>query len=73
MKKHTKLQEMLAEALNKEPDSPDVTNVIEATALWLEFLLDEMGIVPTALPSLLRWQYYHTEWFESTQHIEIER
>jgi hypothetical protein len=61
MNKHTKLQIMIGEALDYAPDSPKVTAVIDATAEWFEFLLDQMGVMPSAIPALLRWQYIHGE------------
>lgn len=70
MKKYTKLQEMLAEALNRNPEDQIVTDAIEATALWFECVLDEMGILPSAIPALLRWQYYHTEYQQALEESE---
>jgi hypothetical protein len=65
MTKHTKLQEMIGEALDRHPDSSDVTNVIEATAAWFECVLEQMGLEPAAIPALLRWQYFHSEYMDS--------
>ena len=62
MKKYTLLQKKLAETLNKSPDDQLVTDVIEATAVWFEYLLENMGIIPSAIPTLLRWQYFHTDY-----------
>jgi len=60
--KPTKLQEMIGESLNREPEHPDVTEVIEATAAWFECVLSEIGIEPAAIPTLLRWQYFQSEY-----------
>lgn len=57
-KGHTKLQLMLGEALDRAPDSSDVTEVIDTMAEWFEDVLDVAGIMPVAIPALLRWQYY---------------
>ena len=61
MSKFTKLQEMLGEALGKEPSSAEVVEVIDTMAEWFELLLEDMGIEPASIPSLLRWQYLHSE------------
>jgi hypothetical protein len=61
MSKFTKLQEMLGEALEKEPGSAEVVEVIDTIAEWFELLLEDMGIEPASIPSLLRWQYLHSE------------
>jgi len=61
MSEFTKLQEMLGEALDREPNSSDVTAVINAMAEWFELLLENMGIEPASIPVLLRWQYLHSQ------------
>jgi len=61
MSKFTKLQEMLAEALDREPDSSDVIGVIDTMAEWFELVLEDIGIEPASIPSLLRWQYLHSD------------
>jgi predicted ATP-dependent Lon-type protease len=62
MSKFTKLQEMLAEALDREPDSSDVIEVIDTMAEWFEILLEDIGVEPASIPSLLRWQYLHSDY-----------
>jgi hypothetical protein len=59
MSKTTKLQIMMGEALDYAPDSPKVTAAIDAMATWFEIVLEDMGIQPSAIPALLRWQYLH--------------
>ncbi len=71
MSKFTKLQEMLGEALEKEPDSVEVVEVIDTMAEWFELLLEDMGIEPASIPSLLRWQYLHSD-YANKQAIGIE-
>jgi len=61
MSQFTKLQEMLGEALEKEPGSAEVVEVIDTMAEWFELLLEDIGIEPASIPSLLRWQYLHSE------------
>jgi predicted ATP-dependent Lon-type protease len=61
MSKFTKLQEMLGEALEKEPSSTEVVEVIDTMAEWFELLLEDIGLEPASIPSLLRWQYLHGE------------
>jgi hypothetical protein len=62
--KHTKLQKMLGLALDQAPDSSDVSAVIDATATWFEYVLNEIGLTPTCIPTLLRWQYLQGELLE---------
>jgi hypothetical protein len=71
MSKFTKLQEMLGEALEKEPNSTEVVEVIDTMAEWFELLLEDMGIEPASIPSLLRWQYLHGD-YANKQAIGIE-
>lgn len=54
---------MLGNALDREPDSQDVTAVIDTMADWFEIVLDQMGLEPSAIPALLRWQYLHGEYY----------
>jgi hypothetical protein len=61
MSKFTKLQLMLGEALNKRADDQQVVEVIDTMAEWFELLLEDMGIEPVSIPSLLRWQYLHSD------------
>jgi len=72
MSQFTKLQEMLGEALEKEPSSAEVVEVIDTMAEWFELLLEDMGIEPASIPSLLRWQYLHSD-YASKQAIGIEK
>lgn len=62
MSKFTKLQEMLGEALDREPDSSDVIEVIDTMAEWFDLILEDMGLEPASIPSLLRWQYLHSDY-----------
>jgi len=36
--------------------------VIDATADWFEGVLENMGITPSAIPTLLRWQAHQHEY-----------
>jgi hypothetical protein len=56
MSKYTKLQQMLAEGMECEPSNPKVAAAIEKTAEWFEIVLETMGLQPTAIPALVRWQ-----------------
>ena len=62
--KYTKLQVMMGDALDRQPDSTDVTNAIEVTAAWFEILLKEMGVQPSSIPTLLRWQYLQCQYVD---------
>jgi hypothetical protein len=61
MAKHTKLQIALGQALNCEPDDGKVTLVLETLAIWFEYALEHIGMQPTVIPTLLRWQYQQGE------------
>jgi len=71
MSQFTKLQEMLGEALEKEPNSTEVVEVIDTMAEWFELLLEDMGLEPASIPSLLRWQYLHSD-YANKQTIGLE-
>ena len=71
MSQFTKLQEMLGEALDKEPGSAEVVEVIDTMAEWFDLLLEDMGLEPASIPSLLRWQYLHSD-YANNQAIGIE-
>ena len=61
MSRHTKLQIMLGEALDRHPESSDVTAVIDVMADWFELVGETVGIQPSAIPCLLRWQHLQGE------------
>jgi hypothetical protein len=61
MSKYTKLQLALGQALNCEPDDGKVTLVLETMAIWFEYALEHVGMNPTVIPTLLRWQYQQGE------------
>jgi hypothetical protein len=71
MSQFTKLQEMLGEALDKRADDQQVVEVIDTMAEWFELLLKDMGLEPASIPSLLRWQYLHSD-YANKQAIGIE-
>lgn len=58
MPKHTKLQIMIGNALDYAPNSTKVSAVIEAFAEWFEIVGENIGIQPSAIPALVRWQYW---------------
>ncbi len=62
--KYTKLQEMLGETLDREPDSMEVTAIIDTMAEWFDLVLEDIGIMPSCIPALLRWQYEHMDFQE---------
>ena len=62
MSKFTKLQEMIGETICQKPNSGYVAEVIETMAEWFDLVLGDMGIEPSSIPALLRWQYHETEW-----------
>ncbi len=58
---YTKLQRMIGEALDYPPGHPKVDATIEAMAQWFELLLEHMGIQPSSVPALVRWQYWESK------------
>ncbi len=60
MSKYTKLQTMLAESMECDPGDPKVAATIEKTAEWFEIVLETMGLQPSAIPALVRWQHWHS-------------
>jgi hypothetical protein len=57
MGKHTKLQLALGQALECEPDDEKVTLVLETMATWFEYALEHIGMQPSVIPCLIRWQF----------------
>jgi hypothetical protein len=57
MAKHTKLQLALGQALECEPDNEKVTLVLETMATWFEYALEHIGMQPSVIPCLIRWQF----------------
>lgn len=70
MSKYTKLQQMLAEGMGCEPGDPQVAAAIEKTAEWFEIVLETMGLQPTAIPALVRWQHWHSVMSEEFEEDE---
>ena len=70
MSKHTKLQQMLAEGMGCEPNDPKVAAAIEKTAEWFEIVLETMGLQPSAIPALVRWQHWHSVMSEECEEDE---
>ena len=64
MSKHTKLQIMLGEALRCDPDDEKMFLVLETMASWFEYVGENIGIMPSAIPALLRWQHLQGELIE---------
>ncbi len=61
MSKYTKLQLALGMALECEPDDEKVTLVLETMATWFEYALEHIGMQPSVIPCLIRWQYQQGE------------
>ena len=62
----TKLLKMVEDAINRAPDDEEIMAqfVVDATADWFEIVLEHMGIQPSSIPTLLRWQAYQHEYIE---------
>ena len=63
----TKLLQMVEDAINRSPDDEEIMArfVIDATADWFEEVLDQIGITPSSIPTLLRWQAHQHEYVDS--------
>jgi hypothetical protein len=64
MTDQTKLFKMVQDAINRSPDDTEIMAqfVIDATADWFEDVLQHMGITPSCIPTLLRWQAHQHEY-----------
>ena len=62
----TKLLKMVESALETAPpnEEAEAQAVIDATADWFEEVLQSMGIQPSSIPTLLRWQAHQHEYME---------
>ena len=62
----TKLLRMVEDAINRSPDDPEIMsqNVVDSVADWFEEVLDQIGIQPSCIPTLLRWQAHQHEFIE---------
>ena len=60
----TKLLRMVEDAINRSPDDPEIMsqNVVDSVADWFEEVLQSIGITPSAIPTLLRWQAHQHEY-----------
>ena len=62
----TKLLKMVEDAINRAPDDEEIMAqfVVDATADWFEIVLEDIGIQPSSIPTLLRWQAHQHEYEE---------
>ena len=58
----TKLLKMIENALETAPPNEVAQAVIDATADWFEIVLNQIGIQPSSIPTLLRWQAHQHEY-----------
>ena len=65
----TKLLKMIENALQTAPpnEEAEAQAVIDATADWFEEVLQSMGITPSCIPTLLRWQAHQHEYLNDWQ------
>ena len=61
----TKLLKMIENALQTAPPNEEAEAVIDATADWFEEVLQSMGITPSCIPTLLRWQAHQHEYLNN--------
>lgn len=65
--RYAKLQHILGDAIGVPPGDPKVDASIEGVAQWFELLLENMGVQPSSIPALVRWQYWHSKVTELTE------
>jgi len=60
----TKLLKMIENALQTAPPNEEAKAqaVIDATADWFEIVLHQIGIQPSSIPTLLRYQAHQHEY-----------
>jgi len=61
----TKLLKMIENALQTAPPNEKAQAVIDVTADWFEEVLQSMGITPSCIPTLLRWQAHQHEYLNN--------
>jgi len=63
---HTKLLKMIEDSIKQSPDDVELMaqNVIDVTADWFEEVLEQIGIQPSCIPTLLRWQAHQHEYLD---------
>ena len=63
----TKLLQMVEDAINRSPDDEEIMAqfVVDSVADWFEEVLDKIGITPSSIPTLLRWQAHQHEYIDS--------
>ena len=69
----TKLLRMIEDTVCNSPDNSRIIaqNIIEVTADWFEEVIQQIGVQPSSIPTLLRWQAHHHEYVDDT-YDEVE-
>ena len=64
MSDRTKLLKMVEAAIEVSPPDTELEAraAIDAVADWFDELLETMGVMPSAIPALLRWQAHQHEY-----------
>ena len=64
MTNRTKLLTVVSEALDRAPpdSEAEAQAAIDAVADWFEEVLGVMGVTPSSIPTLLRWQAHQHEY-----------
>jgi hypothetical protein len=57
---------MIEDSIKQSPDDVELMaqNVIDVTADWFEEVLEQIGIQPSCIPTLLRWQAHQHEYLD---------
>jgi len=56
---------MIENVLQTAPPNEEAQAVIDVTADWFEEVLQSMGITPSCIPTLLRWQAHQHEYLNN--------
>ena len=69
MTKKTKLLQMAEDAINRSPDDEEIMAqfVVDSVADWFEEVLQSMGITPSTIPTLLRYQAHQHEYLNDDE------
>lgn len=64
----TKLLKMVKEAIDSSPNDSEIMSqfVIDSVADWFDEVLEKIGIQPSCIPTLLRWQSHQHEYVDDT-------
>ena len=59
---------MVEDVINRSPDDAEIMsqNVVDSVADWFEEVLNQIGITPSSIPTLLRYQAHQHEYLRDS-------